>query len=236
MLQRTIHLLVLGVCSVTSLPAAAERIGSGFYLGVGAGRSSVDMERSELDGAVFQGLAASGAVVTSGASKFEDSDTSLTLFGGYHFNRYIAIEASYIDFGTAEFRSTGTVNPPGPVFQVPASVDLDFESRGATVAALGSLPLGTVIDLHGRGGLLFARSDLETTVRIGASQGSGKESLDSVSGFVSAGVGFHLGERWTLSLDWSRYFNVGDEDDDENFRTRDGSDVDTTSIGASYRF
>jgi len=235
-LQQTIHLMVFGICSATSLPAAAERVGSGFYLGVAAGHSSVDIDRSELDGAVFDGLSAGGATVVSGSSTFEDGDTSGALLAGYHFNRFIAIEVSYVDFGTAEYRSTGTVNPPGPVFLAPASVDLSFQSRGAAVAARGTLPLGNVVDLHGRGGLFFARSDLTTTVRIGPSQGSQKDSMDSVSGFVSAGAGFHLGERWTLSLDWSRYLNVGDEDEDEDFRTSDGSDVDTASIGASYRF
>jgi len=122
MLQRTIHLMVLGVCSATSLPAAAERVGSGFYLGVAAGQGSVDIDSAELDAVVFQGLSASGAIVLSGSSTFEDDDTSGALFAGYHFNRYIAIEASYIDFGKAEYRSTGTVNPPGPVVFAPASV------------------------------------------------------------------------------------------------------------------
>ena len=200
------------------------------------GESSFDIEKSELDGVVLDALFSSGLFVTSNASTFEDSDTSLTLFAGYHFNPYIAVEAGYVDLGTAEYRSTGTVNPPGPVISAPSAVDIDVESKGITVAALGSLPLGGGFDLHGHLGFLFAETDLSVIVRGGPAVGTGGDSLDSIGGYFGAGAGFNVGDHWSLSLDWTRYDNVSDEDEDDDARTEAGFDIDAVSFSAMFRF
>jgi len=235
-IQRAIQVTVCGLCAATSLPAVAAETQAGFYVGLGAGQSSFDIEKSELDDVVLDVLFSQGLLVTSGASTFEDSDTALSLFAGYHFNPYIAVEAGYIDLGTAEYRSTGTVNPPGPVVSAPTAVDIDVESTGFTLAALGSLPLGEVVDLHGRLGFLFATTDLSVTARIGSGVGADTEKLDSIGGFFSVGTGFNVGEHWSLSLDWTRYDNVGDEDEDDDPDTQAGFNIDALSVSAMFRF
>jgi len=234
--QRTIRSLVLAACALAALPAASQETEAGFYVGLGVGESSFDIEKSELDGVVLDALFSSGLFVTSNASTFEDSDTSLTLFAGYHFNPYIAVEAGYVDLGTAEYRSTGTVNPPGPVISAPSAVDIDVESKGITVAALGSLPLGGGFDLHGHLGFLFAETDLSVIVRGGPAVGTGGDSLDSIGGYFGAGAGFNVGDHWSLSLDWTRYDNVSDEDEDDDARTEAGFDIDAVSFSAMFRF
>lgn len=217
-------------------PALSAEVQPGFYLGLGAGESSFDISKAELDGVVMNALFSQGLVVTSGASTFEDSDTAVALFAGYHFNPYIAVAAGYVDLGTAEYRSTGTVNPPGPVLSAPSAVNIDVESTGFTLAALGSLPVGNVVDLHGRMGILFAKTDLSVALGVGSVSGSDTQTLDSTGAFFGVGAGFNLGEHWSLSVDWTRYDNVGDENDDDDARTQAGFDIDALSLSAMFRF
>ena len=235
-IQRAIRVAVCGLCAATALPASSAETRSGFYVGLGGGQASFDIEKSELDGVVLDTLFSEGLFVTSASSTLEDSGTALTLFAGYHFNPYIAVEAGYVDLGTAEYRSTGTVNPVGPVVSAPTAVDTDVESKGVTVTALGSLPLGDIVDLHGHLGFLFAETDVSVTTRIGSAVGAGSDSLESVSALFGVGVGFHLDEHWSLSLDWTRYDNVGDEDEDDDVRTEAGFNIDALSVSAMFRF
>jgi OOP family OmpA-OmpF porin len=217
-------------------PALSAEVQPGFYLGLSAGESSYDIEKVELDGIVLDALWSQGMVVTGGSSSFEDSDRTLALVAGYQFNPYIAVEAGYLDLGAAEYRSTGNVNPPGPVLSAPAIVNIDVESTGFTLAALGSLPVGSLVELHGRFGLLFAQTDLNVGVRIASSGGSDTQSLDSIGAFYGVGAGLNISEHWSLSLDWTRYDNVGDEDEDEDVSTEAGFDIDAISLSATFRF
>jgi OOP family OmpA-OmpF porin len=235
-IQRAIRAMIGGLCAVTALQAASAEVQPGFYVGLGAGQAYFDIKKSELDSAVQIALLSQGLFPTSASSTLEDSDTTLSLFAGYHFNPYIAVEAGYVDLGTAEYRSVGTVNPPGPVVSAPTSFDFDIESKGITVAALGSLPLGESIDLHGHLGFMFGNTDITGTARLGSTTGVETESLESVNAFLGVGAGLNLGQHWSLSLDWTRYANVGDENDDDDVRTEAGFDVDALSFSAMFRF
>lgn len=235
-IRRAIQVMVGGLCVATALPAAAAEMTSGFYVGLGAGQASFDLDKAEFDDVVVDVLLSQGMFVTSGSSKLEDSDTQLSLFAGYHFNPYIAVEAGYVDLGTAEYRSIGTVNPPGPVVSAPTSVDFDVESKGFTVSALGTLPLNDMFDVHGHLGFLFAKTDIAVTARIASAVGTSSDSLDSTGAFFGVGAGLRLGERWAFSLDWTRYDNVGDEDEDDDVRTEAGFDIDALSVSATFRF
>jgi hypothetical protein len=234
--QRAIRAIVCAVCAATALPAVAAQTQAGFYLGLGVGESSFDIEKSELDDVVVAALLSQGILPASRASTFEDSDTALSLFAGYRFNSYIAVEAGYIDLGTAEYRSTGNVNPPGPIVSAPLAMDIDIESKGFTLGALGSLPLGEIVELHGHLGFLFATTDLSIAASSASSTGADTQELDSVGGFYGVGAGFNLGEHWSLSLDWTRHDNVGDENDDDDVRTEAGFDIDALSLSAMFRF
>jgi OmpA-OmpF porin, OOP family len=234
--QSAIQVMACGLFLATTQPALSAEIQPGFYVGLGGGESSFDIEKFELDRAVLQALFSQGLLASARTSTFEDSDTALALFAGYHFNQYIAVEAGYIDLGAAEYRSTGNVNPPGPVVSAPATVDVDVESTGFTLAGLGRLPVGNVVDLHGRLGILFAQTDISVAVRVAPASATDTETLDSIGAFYSVGAGFNFGEHWSLSLDWTRYDNVGDEDEDDDVTTEAGFDIDALSISGMFRF
>jgi OOP family OmpA-OmpF porin len=236
MVRSAIQVMACGLGLASTQHAVSAEVQPGFYVGIGAGESSFDIKKSDFDAAVLSGLRSGGLIVTSNASSFEDSDTTLALFAGYHFNQYIAVEAGYIDLGAAEYRSTVIVNPPGPVVSLPVAASIDVESTGFTLAGLGSLPVGNFFELHGRLGLFFAQTDLSLTANVASTSDGDTETFDSIGGFYGVGAGFNFGEHWSLSLDWTRYDNVGDEDEDDDVSTEAGFDIDALSISAMFRF
>jgi hypothetical protein len=241
-IKRAVQALVFGACAMAVTPSALAEAQRGFYLGLSAGQSTFDLEQSEFDGVIRDVMADFGIPILSRSSTFEDSDTSIAIIAGYRFLPYIALEASYLDLGSAEYRFSGTINPPGPVASEPISFAFDTETKGLTIGAIGSIPLGHVVDLHGSLGFFIADTDLTFTGAAGSETSSESESLDSEGLFMGLGLGFHIGEHVSLSLDWTRYDSVGDEDsygdyDDEDYDDEEGGfDVDRLSFSATFRF
>lgn len=229
MSKQTMVRVALGLALATSATATWAEQGSGFYFGVTGGQAQADLSRAELDELVLDTFAFAGAPVVSGTSSLEDSDTSLSLFAGYRFSEHFSLEAGYVDLGTAEYRSSGVVDPIGPQPATPATYSADFEVKGFTAAAIGALPLNEMFDLHARVGVLFADTEISETASIGADSARDSFSADSRDFFYGLGAGLHLGANWTLSLDWQQFKDVGD--DDETGET----DVDSISLGVIFK-
>lgn len=81
-----------------------------------------------------------------GFASCDTSDVGFKLFGGYKFTPYVAVEASYVDYGKATASA-------GPV-----SVDLTGTSFGVGVA--GFLPFNNVLTGVGRLGLASNKAKL----------------------------------------------------------------------------
>ena len=235
--MKTIKRVMCGLGLLALAPHAIAEVDRGFYLGVGVGESTYkDLSQDEFDDIVVSSFIGAGAPVISGNSSFEDGATSLAIFAGYRFNPYIAVEGGYINLGATEYRFSGQVNPPGPTSSIPASLSMDIESTGITLSGLGSIPLTSIFDLHGRLGFFISDTELKVRTNIEASTASESETLDSESVFFGVGGAFHIGNHFTVSLDWTRYDNVGDEDEDDDPDTEAGIDIDLLSVSASFRF
>lgn len=220
----TVMALTLSMASATALAEES----AGWYFGATGGQAEADVSKAELDDIVLFAFEANGADVLSGSSTLDDSDTSFSLFGGYRFSQYFAVEASYIDLGTAEYRSAGIVDPIN-LPPAPATYSADIEVTGFTAAAIGSVPVGTSFDVHGRLGVLFADTEISQRVTISSSAASDSFSADSQDFFYGLGVGMQVGERWSFSLDWQQFKDVGDDSETGE------SDIDRLSLGVIYR-
>lgn len=229
MIKRGMIAAAMGMMlSVVSSGAAAES--TGWYFGVTGGQAQADLNKGELDAIVDDAFFFAGAPVLSGSSDLEDEDVSWSLFGGYRFSPHFSVEASYIDLGTAEYRASGTVNPPGPVLSAPGSYSADFEVNGFTAAAVGAVPLGQMFQLHGQAGVLFADMEISQGLSVtGFGSSSDSFSADSRDFFFGVGAGMSIGEQWSLNLDWQRFKDVGDEDETGE------ADIDRISLGVIYR-
>ena len=105
--MKSTRIKMAGAAGRLSLLALAIGAGSlamadepAWYLGanVGQGHSSIDAVR------VGNGLLGSGAYVNS--IGVDERDLGYKIFGGYQFNRYIAVEGGYFDLGRFGFNAT----------------------------------------------------------------------------------------------------------------------------------
>jgi hypothetical protein len=144
----------------------------GFYLGGGVGdfSSSVD-EIDELDDIDDAGI------------DFSDGDNAMKVFAGWHFNRFFAVQADFVDFG----ESSGFVSP---------SASGTSDVQGFAPSIVGTLPIGPV-ELFGRVGMMFYEVDLNLT--------GGRLVEESGEDLVySAGIGIDVLDRLNLRLEYER--------------------------------
>lgn len=161
----------------------------GFYLGSGVGESNVS------------NAAANGIT--------DDTDTAFRVYGGYQFNRWIAAEAGYVDFG----RFTGEV----PSIEGPINTRLDAD--GFTLGLRPQVSLGSKWFAQAQAGVLF----WDATARFQGDGFSQRFSDDGEDPYYGLGIGRYLGNNWRASAEWTRY----DTDD---------SDVDFLNLALSARF
>jgi OOP family OmpA-OmpF porin len=225
--------VALGLALATAAATASADGASGWYFGVSGGEATADLNQDELDSFALDAFSGQGTVL-SPTSNLEDSDTSFSLFGGYRFSPYFAVEAGYIDLGTAEYRASGRVDPFGPTPPLNVSLGADFEVTGFTAAALGSVPLGQMFDAHARLGILFSDTEMSVSATASLPGGASGSSSDSLSAtaqdmFYGVGLGMRLGERWAFSLDWQQFKDVGDEEETGE------TDIDRLSLGVVFK-
>jgi OOP family OmpA-OmpF porin len=153
-----------------SLAASAQE--SGAYLGGSLGQSKFK-EWCDTSGAP------PGFVLLA----CEDTDTAWKLFGGYRFNRYAAIEATYVNWG----KVTATVGGP---------TDISAEQSSMGIAAVGSLELGPQFSVFGKLGFLM--TEQETKV---ASTSTDRDDTELHYGF---GVRYRFAANWAARAEWER--------------------------------
>lgn len=153
----------------------------------------------------------------------DEEGTSWGVGAGYRFNRYLALEASYVNLGT--LNATHTLN----MLPFPGGGTLTFhrelETTGPALAAFGILPISDSWELFVRAGILFADTDL--TTRINGSRNS--ISFDSEPTTLGAGAQFDWQDHWSARLEFLRSFDVGGDD------VASEADVDAVSLAVLYR-
>lgn len=117
-------LLLLGGTASAAVPI------DGYYVGVGVGQATLELEGTDAD------------------TDFKGDDTAFKVIAGYRILRWFAVEANYVDYGTAEDDILG-LNFAG-----------EFTSFG--VSAIGLLPFDNA-DLFARIGLARWDGEIEAT-------------------------------------------------------------------------
>jgi OmpA-OmpF porin, OOP family len=116
----------------------------------------------------------------------DDSDTSWKLLGGYRFNRYVGVEASYIDWGEVSAR-----------FNTGAQVAAKQHSYG--LAAVGAVPLGDRFELFGKAG--FLKTEQETR-RITPNPLS--VNRDETEFHYGLGAKYAFTRNWAVRGEWEK--------------------------------
>lgn len=159
---------VVAALPVTIAGPVLAQNNEGLYLGAGLGDYSADVEGLEdIDDADLD---------------FDSDETARKLFGGWRFNRFVAVQLDYTDFG----KSRATVDP----------LDLTVDTDGLAPSVVGTLPIGPV-ELFGKAGVLFY--DVEIDGPGGALvDESGEDAV------IGTGIGVTLFERLSLRAEYER--------------------------------
>ena len=156
----------LTIAWALSTPAAAQE--AGFYLGAALGQARLtDWCNS-----------APGVTITA----CEDTDTGWKLLGGYRFSRYLAVEATYIDWG----KVTGTAN----------GISAAAEQTSMGVGVVGSLPINPQFSVFGSAGFLTTEQEIS---RPGASF-----KRDDTEFHYGLGVKYAFTANWAARAGWER--------------------------------
>jgi opacity protein-like surface antigen len=238
-----------GACALLILSAGvAQAADRGFYFGASGGQARYDFEtpaRPPLIGAfppilVFEPDPSLNPIgippvpiggVTAVFSELpllwlpadDEEGAGWSVAAGYRINRYLAIEASYVNVGTLS--STHTLSVPPILGGGTLNVHRELETGGPALTAFGMLPLSAGWQLYARVGILFADTDLTTSIN----GNSDSSSIDADSTTVGAGAQYDWGGHWSARLEFQRTLELGGDD------MFGAPDVDTISLGVLYR-
>lgn len=124
----------------TAVMALALALASSYAYADGVGRFGLGVGRAQVD---FDDYGVKG------------DGTSWEALAGWEFNKYLAVEASYIYSGNIE--DTVSVSGIG-------DVKLRANTKAITASVIGSLPIGDRFSVFARAGLLHWDSDLKGSV------------------------------------------------------------------------
>jgi opacity protein-like surface antigen len=238
----------VGMYAVLILGASAAHAGDrGFYFGAGAGQSQYDFDQPTVPafisgfgmpilvvtpspilnpppvvGGVFTAAIEARPVLWLPGDDDEGAGWNVT--AGYRINRYLAVEAGYVNLGTLS--ATHTIDIPAILGGGSFNFHRELETAGPSLTVFGLLPLADSWQLYARVGMLFADSDLTTRLNGGSSAAS---SFDSDATTLGAGAQYDWGGHWSARLEFQRTKDVGGDD------VASDADVDSISLGFLYR-
>jgi OOP family OmpA-OmpF porin len=115
------------------------------------------------------------------------NDTGWKLFSGYQFNRYLGLEAAYIDMGKVNYQNAS------------------IETRGFTVDGIGSIPIGPVFAIFGKFGIFRWDQDINFS----------DQDRDDTGTDITWGYGFgayFFNKQVGVRIEWERYESDNDAD------------------------
>ena len=246
---------LLALAAIATSASAAER--TGFYIGGDVGQSNWNVTERDADNLTSAiadeiDLAGAGTVTVTGADyEFSDTDVTYSLFIGYQFVPWLAVEASWMDLGNTNIDTNGSYVydvvpnplPPGVPNGGAYSINPQFESSGFALSALPMLPLGDAWNIYARLGYYFGDNKLSGALnvqdtRLGVPVGSPvsqrfSESDSSGVFLWGAGVSYTWNQRVSFRLE---YDNVNDVVESSGPYGDDKTDVERFTLGVVYRF
>jgi OOP family OmpA-OmpF porin len=210
--------LGLAILAALAMPLAhadehADDWGAGGYIGGNFGRTTSSIN----DQRIVNTLLAPGFTATSIGN--DDRDTGFKIFGGYAFNRNIAIEAGYFNLG--RFSYNATTLPAG-------TFGGSSKFSGVNLDLVGTVPLGEHFSVFGRIGATYGetRNSFFETGAVNVL----RPNSHNRGGNYKFGAG--------LEYDFNHSFGVRAEA--ERYRVDDAigdrGHVDLLSLGLVYRF
>jgi len=167
-----------------------------------------DLKNDVAENGVYVG-ANYGYLKVDGDDEVDDDNDVLQGLVGYRFNKYLALEGSYIDFGHYGNNLSRA------------------ETDGYTAGLKVTLPITDRVELYAKGGQLWYSTDYDV---VGLSGNKDDEGV-----FAGAGVGFKVTDRFLINAEYTWYDAEINLDNVTNGSDTE-TDFKQASIGVEYRF
>ncbi len=184
-----IFLVGLGMNSLTF----GQDEDKGGFFGVSIGQVEVDVSTSDFD---------DGSLISRDV---DDTDTVWKLFGGYRFNKNLAIEGGFADGGEIKFDGVSA----GGFLWAPGPVSATVETESIYVAVVGVIPFKKWA-LFGKLGFHRWEADSSVTNTIIGAFSFDDDGTDPMYGI---GVEWRPTERLGVRFEYEVFTEVLDEDD-----------------------
>ena len=211
-IAKTAGTLGLMGCAVMNSPLAVAD-DSGWYAGANIGQSRAKIDDARITAQML-------VAPTTAVSIIDDNrDTSYKLFGGYRYNKNVAVEAGYFDLG--QFGFTAATAPAG-------TLTGKIKLKGLNLDAVGTLPLTEKFSALGRLGLNYAQTR-DSFIGTGAATVlNPNPSKNQINYKLGAGLQYDLTQSLGMRVEAERY-RINDA-------VGNRGDVDMYSLGLVYRF
>lgn len=179
------------------------------YLGAEVGRSKIDYN-------------------PAGADNVKNTDTLLSVYGGFYFTPNVGVELGYADLGKASA-------------YFPAYNETDnYKAKAFYAAVVGKATLSSSVFVSGKFGLSYWDESLDYRGSIGSTTYSGSGSGTGTNIVYGVGLGYQVTPQLSLKASYDVYPNVGDGTTVNisgygNY-TLPGNDVDTYGLSVEYAF
>jgi len=217
-------LAVVGLAALAAAPAQA--VDQGFYAGFDFGQYSYDLDTGGVAQQISDQLAGLGLATSNVRTDTSEDGFTYGVVVGYQVRPYLAVEAAYVDLGSAEYKFNATVSDGTTSSELRSQLTTD--SSGPTLSALGILPFGKGWELYGRVGVYFASNEAALRLSADGIEESVSDDSSSQELLWGGGLGYTRG-KYSVRLDYQQFTDVGDDSTGE-------ASIDRLAVGAIFRF
>ncbi len=206
------------------MPIIASAAGSGWYLAADRGQAHFADIAVQTNPSVFQ-IPVSSFVSSSASTQH----SAFRLTGGYQFNRYWGLEASYVSLGQATINN----NYIDPTDATITTAEVQNRAHGWVLAGTGTYPFNDQWSVFARIGAIDGYLEQDLSIIVNGCPGCyTPTSVSSTAWKATYGVGVNwsFAHHWIVRLGWDQYRNLG------NSNTTGEYTVNLDSIGIVYRF
>ncbi len=220
--------LIQGIATALILmPIIASAAGSGWYIAADEGHAHFADIAVQTNPSVFKIGLPVGFVSSSASTQH----SAFRLTGGYQFNQYWGLEASYVSLGQATIND----NFLDTVGAAIITAEVQNRAHGWVLAGTGTYPFNDQWSVFARIGAIDGYLEQDLSIIVNGCPGCYTPIPTSASGTAwkatyGVGVNWSFANHWIVRLGWDQYRNLG------NSNTTGEYTVNLDSIGIVYRF
>lgn len=205
----------IGIALGAGIAGTARAGAPGWYVGAGMGASIADISNSRAASELQSSLETASFTFNDPASDLgastEDTSFAWKVYGGYQLSSYFALEAAYVDLGTAKAKFIGTVDGPEGVIG-----NASADASGIAYWGVGIAPIRRNFSLFAKIGGFHWKNEERVSGTVGNlppvdfSLAQTRYGTDVAFGL---GAAYDLTDHVGFRLEWERYRIGGDDRD-----------------------